>query len=423
MINRTEAPALTSIEKLEIIKPKLFDITPNVKLLWNNITNSDTIRLDLYFKGGIAAGENSIPNLVHSLLLSGTNQFTSAEIHAKIDALGGYIDSDISFENVVVSIYCLKEHLNALSHILYDAIQNCAMRQEEIEDCVRNTRQTFLENQQKVRHLAQINFRNTLFQGQEKYAQLAKIEDFDTVQQRDLLRFLNEQYKHGLFRITLVGAIEVDEVDALIDLFGSWSIDHEQEFPLVGFENKPVIKHISKEDALQTAIRLGRFWVHKQHPDYFDLTVLNTILGEYFGSRLMSNIREDKGYTYGIGSALIDLKNTSYFVVVTEVGSEVVKETLTEIQYEFQRLQNELIEEDELQLVKNYLSGQFLKSLDGPFAMLDIYNNLDLYGLKPSFIEEALIKLNKITPQRLLELAKIYLNWEDMVVITAGKSY
>jgi zinc protease len=174
------------------------------------------------------------------------------------------------------------------------------------------------------------------------------------------------------------------------------------------------------EKAVQTAIRVGTFLFPKTHPDYLEFQVLNTILGDYFGSRLMANIREDKGYTYGIGSAIMELNQNGYFVIVTEVASEVTENTLTEIQFELKHLQEELVTEDELSLVKNYMLGQLLKSADGPYAMLDLYNSADMYGLDFEFYDLAIAKIREITPERIKELALKYLNWDDFLVITAG---
>ncbi len=165
---------------------------------------------------------------------------------------------------------------------------------------------------------------------------------------------------------------------------------------------------------------MGRFLFPKSHPDYIDFQVLNTILGDYFGSRLMSNIREDKGYTYGIGSGVMDMNKTGYFVIVTEVGKEVLDKTLHEIKFELERLQNEPVPEDELDLVKNYMLGQLLKSADGPYAMLDMYNGVDMYDLNLDFYDRAIRQIKEITPARIRELAQQYLNFEDFLIITAG---
>lgn len=407
------------VEHIAFVKPTQFDVTEKVKLLWMKNVPNDTVRLDLFFDAGITRQQQSIPSIVHSLLFSGTNEFSSVEIHEKIDALGGFLDTDISFETAVVSIYCLREHILPISQIVSDAINGLSFRENEVEDNLRSMKQQYLVNQQKVKSVAQQQFRKKMFASSEAYAHVADVTHFEQAEITAYKKFWKEHYLNGLTRITLVGDLDTDTVDALIDLFGKWSMDDTPKFegnflPEIGRFDFP------KEDALQTAIRMGRFLFKKDHPDYPEFQVLNTILGDYFGSRLMSNIREDKGYTYGIGTAFLELHENGYFVVVTEVGKDVCENTLNEIRYEFNRLQTELVPDDELELVKNYMLGQILKSADGPYAMLDLFNSVDMYGLTLDFYDNAIAKVRAITPERIQELAQQYLKWEDYLIITAG---
>jgi zinc protease len=416
---RTMQPEAKQVDHISFVKPQIFDVTQHVKLLWMKEVPNDTVRLDLFFDAGITRGNKSIPAIVHSLLLSGTKEFSSVEIHEKIDALGGFLDTDISFENAVVSIYCLREHIRQISNIVADAIQGLAFRETEVEDVLRSMRQQFAVNQQKVKYVAQQQFRKHLFASNEDYSTISEESDYDEPAVLAYKKYWREHYLEGLTRITLVGDLEVDEVDALIDLFGKWAVDGNVQYA-GDFKFQAQRIDFPKNDAVQCAVRMGRFLFPKAHPDYIDFQVLNTILGDYFGSRLMSNIREDKGYTYGIGSGVMDMNKTGYFVIVTEVGKEVLDKTLHEIKFELERLQNELVSDDELDLVKNYMLGQLLKSADGPYAMLDMYNSVDMYGLTLEFYDDAIQKIKHISPARIQELARQYLNYEDFLIITAG---
>jgi predicted Zn-dependent peptidase len=134
----------------------------------------------------------------------------------------------------------------------------------------------------------------------------------------------------------------------------------------------------------------------------------------------MSNIREDKGYTYGIGSGVIDYHHGCSFVIMTEVGKDVAEATLAEIKKEIEVLQTELVGEEELNLVRNYMMGQLLRSADGPYAMLDMYNGTDIYGLGLEYYDQAIEKINSITAEDLRNLAKEHLNWDNFIVATAG---
>jgi predicted Zn-dependent peptidase len=419
MSTRNQQPETKQVDHISFVKPQIFDVTQDVKLLWMKEVPNETVRLDLFFDAGITRGDKSIPAIVHSLLLSGTNELSSVEIHEKIDSLGGFLDTDISFETAVVSIYCLREHIRQISNIVADAIQGLAFRETEVEDVLRSMRQQFAVNQQKVKYVAQQQFRKHLFASNADYSTISEESDYDEPRVLAYKKYWKEHYLNGLTRITLVGDLEVDEVDALIDLFGKWAVDgkvhHAGDFK---FHAERI--DFPKKDAVQCAVRMGRFLFPKSHPDYIDFQVLNTILGDYFGSRLMSNIREDKGYTYGIGSGVMDMHKTGYFVIVTEVGKEVLDKTLHEIKFELGRLQNEPVSDDELDLVKNYMLGQLLKSADGPYAMLDMYNSVDMYDLTLDFYDEAIRKIKEITPARIQELANTYLNFEDFLIVTAG---
>ncbi|AEA42393.1 M16 family metallopeptidase [Fluviicola taffensis] len=416
---RSQQPETKQVDHISFVKPQIFDITQDVKLLWMQEVPNETVRLDLFFDAGITRGGKSIPAIVHSLLLSGTNELSSVEIHEKIDSLGGFLDTDISFETAVVSIYCLREHIRPISNIVANAIQELSFRDNEVEDVLRSMKQQYAVNQQKVKYVAQQQFRKQLFASNTDYSTISEESDYDDISLFSFKKFWKEHYLNGLTRMTLVGNLELDDVDALIDLFGKWAVDSKVNYAN-GFEFQAQRLDFPKDGAVQCALRMGRFLFHKSSPDYIDFQVLNTILGDYFGSRLMSNIREDKGYTYGIGTGVMDMNETGYFVIVTEVGKEVLDKTLHEIKFELERLQTELVPEDELNLVKNYMLGQLLKSADGPYAMLDMYNSVDMYNLDLSFYDDAIQKVKNITAVRIQELAKQYLNFEDFLIITAG---
>jgi predicted Zn-dependent peptidase len=175
-----------------------------------------------------------------------------------------------------------------------------------------------------------------------------------------------------------------------------------------------------KEGAMQSAIRMGSLAFGRSHPDFAGMKVLNAILGGYFGSRLMNNLREDKGYTYGIGSALVPLLKGGFFVISGEVGAGVTKQALIEIKSELNRLCDEQVPESELSLVRNYLMGEMLRSVDGPFAQAGLYRELIEDNLDISHFEELIDTIQHINAQRLQDLAEKYLNPEGLYTLVVG---
>lgn len=419
MLNRTQQPELESIHKIDFVKPTIYDITPEVKLFFMKNVSNETTRFDLYFDAGNIRGSRGIPAFVSSLLLSGTNEKSSTQIHNEMDALGGFMESGLAAETSVVTMYCLRENILPILHTLTEAIDNVAFLKKEVTELLADKKQTFLTNMEKVSYLSQRAFQQRLFHSSEVYSTIASEDFYDNVSIRDLKKFFEEHYKNGLTKVVVVGNLEQDVIDEMIDTVGKWVKTGKCEFEKE-IKNLPGEYHLEKENAVQTAIRIGKILFNKNHEDYNDFMVLNTILGDYFGSRLMSNIREDKGYTYGIGSMVAEYNHIGYFMIATEVGKEVKEATIKEIKFEIDRLKTELIDPEELNLIKNYLLGQLLKSADGPYSMMDLYLGAECHGLDFDFYNKAIEDLHAITPERIQELAIKYLEWNDMTVVSAG---
>lgn len=418
MLNRTITPELKEIDKIDFVKPQVFDITEDVKLYFMKEVPNDTARLDLYFDAGTIKGDQGIASFVNGMLLSGTANKTSVQINNEIDALGGFFESGISNENSVITMYSLRENLLPILHVLKDAIQNLVFHEHEVEELVNDRRQKFKVSMEKVSFIAQRDFQQRLFSGS-IYGRVTSESDFDAISIPKLKRYFHDNYLSGLTKVVVVGNLPQDEIDAIIDILGAWASDTTTPFEK-DIKNLKGTVHIVKDGAVQTAIRVGRMLFNKTHADYNDFLILNTIFGDYFGSRLMSNIREDKGYTYGIGTMVAELHETGYFLIATEVGKEVKDLTLQEIKFEMERLQTELVGQIELDLVKNYMLGQILKSADGPYSMTDLFMSVEPYGLDLDFYNKSIDSINHITPERIQELAIKYLNWNDMTVVSAG---
>jgi predicted Zn-dependent peptidase len=184
-------------------------------------------------------------------------------------------------------------------------------------------------------------------------------------------------------------------------------------------EKKKVI-HIDKPGSLQSAIRIGSLTINKRHPDYPGLKILNSILGGYFGSRLMKNLRENKGYTYGISSSLSSLDITGYKVITTEVRNEYCPQALDEIYKEIQLLQHEPVTKGELEIVSNYMAGEILRMFDGPFALAESFKSAWEFGLDNSYYYRLADKVKSIDPDEITDLARTYYNIDELYQITVG---
>ena len=417
MVDRSQTPDLKQIDSIDFVAPEIRTEFAVPFFVQKQVPNA-TSRVELYFNAGSTNGKIGLASLVSGLLLSGTEKMNSTEIHTELDNLGGFHDISLGHESVVVSLYGLNDKLKELLSLFSQSLSEVNFSESEIQELKEDRKQKLRINMQKVSFLAQREFSKNLF-ANSQYGRLINEDNYDSITRQEIIDFHKAFYLSGLFKVVLIGDFQEETIvsmeDMLIPFVNNLPLEYNQNL-----QNTPGLFHTEKEDALQTAIRVGRILFNRKNDDFVDVTILNTILGDYFGSRLMSNLRENKGFTYGVGSMLSEFNETGYFLIATEVGKEHKEAAIAEIRAEIERIQHELIPAEELDLVRNYLLGQLLKSADGPYAMTDLYVGVQAFGLDISFYDRYIKKIHEITPEKLQLLAKTYLDWSQMTIVSAG---
>ena len=417
MVDRSQTPDLKQIDSIDFVAPEIRTEFAVPFFVQKQVPNA-TSRIELYFNAGSTNGKIGLASLVSGLLLSGTEKMNSTEIHTELDNLGGFHDISLGHESVVVSLYGLNDKLKELLSLFSQSLSEVNFSESEIQELKEDRKQKLRINMQKVSFLAQREFSKNLF-ADSQYGRLINEDNYDSITRQEIINFHKAFYLSGLFKVVLIGDFQEETIvsmeDMLIPFVNNLPLKYNQNL-----QNTPGLFHTEKEDALQTAIRVGRILFNRKNDDFVDVTILNTILGDYFGSRLMSNLREDKGFTYGVGSMLSEFNETGYFLIATEVGKEHKDAAIAEIRAEIERIQHELIPAEELDLVRNYLLGQLLKSADGPYAMTDLYVGVQAFGLDISFYDRYIKKIHEITPEKLQLLAQTYLDWSQMTIVSAG---
>ena len=248
-------------------------------------------------------------------------------------------------------------------------------------------------------------------------------ETYEELERRDLEDHYRRFFTAGNCTIILSGKIAPSTIELLNRHLGNVippGVAPKVQLPAVG--GKPAKEWIDHPGTVQTAIRIGCRRFNRLHPDFGGMYVLNTVLGGYFGSRLMANIREEKGYTYNIYSTLDTMLYDGFFMIATEVGNEFVEQTLEEIYREMRILQEELIDEEELEMVRNYLLGSFLTMLDGPFNASELLKSLLSEGQEAASFGELATYIGGVQAEEIREMARKYLHPEDMWEVVVGGS-
>lgn len=423
MLNRTIQPTVNPIEHIDMVKAEKRMLSNGIPVHFVNAGTQDVVKIDFVFEAGTwFQPSNLVASLCNSMLEEGSANYTAAEIAEKFDFYGAYIQLTVDQNQGFVNVVSLGKHLPAILAVMEDLIKRSIFPEHEFDVLIAKNKQKWLLENEKVRTLCQKKFTQVMFGNGHPYAINNKLEDFDLIKREDLLQFYQSFYHSGNCHIIAAGMIDEQVLRLLDEHFGGtdW-LQNQAAKPEYAICTDPVkMHHVEKANGIQSAIRVGKFWVPKTHPDSHALSILVTILGGYFGSRLMANIREEKGYTYGIGSFVLTLKEASYMVISTEVGNEYIEPTLTEIAVEMRRLQTELISENELETVKSYLLGEFLRDFDGPFALAASFKAINDFDLDYTYYDQALKVLRNITSEELLALAQQYLNPEDFYTVVAG---
>jgi len=425
ILDRTIAPPFGKIGKVDFIKHQEYNLDNGIPVYLINAGTEEVARIELLFNAGDwYANKSLIASTTNSMLNEGTRKHSGTQLAEKIDYYGAFLETEAQQDFSFVSLYSLNKHLGNVLPYLKEVILDSVFPEKEFNILIQNKKQKWMLSNEKVGDLCRKHFNRLLFGNNHPYSLIADEEDFDNLRREELIAFYNNQYKSNLCQIIVAGKVDESIVALLNKQFGGNDWGGSNTNIVKDYSINPLQEmknYMPMEGAIQSAIRIGKRMFTKTHPDYLSMTILNTVLGGYFGSRLMTNIREDKGYTYGIGSGIASLLHDGMFYIGTEVGANVCNNALEEIYKEINILRTDLIPNEELDLVKNYLMGSYLKSLDGPFALADKYIGIKVYGLDYDYYDKYLDTLKNITSEQMLQLAKEYLDTDSLYELVVGK--
>ena len=423
MLNRTVAPAFNQVSDINFIQPISKPLANGLPVYILNAGEQELVRIEFIFENGNWNGQKPLQAVaVNGLINSGTSTLTAKQIADGVDYYGAFLQTEYSADFTTITLYTLTKHLSSVLPILHSMLNESIFPQHELEIYQQNQKQKLQVSLQKNDYLARKTFAHAIF-GDTAYGSDINPSDYDQLQQIDLLAYFKAAYQPKNCTIVIAGKFVDKDFEVLDTVFGgAWENSQSFEPNRFSFSAKDGRDiYIEKPEALQSAIRMGNLSINRTHADFPALQVLNCVFGGYFGSRLMANIREDKGYTYGIGSGIASLKHAGYFFLATEVGADVCADALKEIEKEITLLRQDLVADEELDLVKNYMLGSMLGSLENAFSHADKFKNIHFFGLDYSYYSNYVATVKNITAQDLKEMANKYLDWNAMARVVVGK--
>ncbi len=369
----------------------------------------------VFYAGNSFENKNLVASATNHLLKNGTKSKTAFQLNEYFEYYGAYLNRSSHHETATITLHCLSRHLQELLPVIREVIIDSIFPEQELEIFKQNTAQKLAVNLLKCDFVASRLIDQSLYGVHHPYGKITSIEDINALTRDDLVTFYAELYQRANCKIFAAGKLPQDFEKLLNAHFGNLLLHENISIPTYKVEPSSEKKSRVTNDAkgVQGAIRIARPFFNRHHPDYKKVLVLNTLLGGFFGSRLMSNIREDKGYTYGIHSYLERHFAESAWMISTEAGKDVCEAAIEEVYKEMKLLREELVDDEELLLVKNYMMGLNLGDLDGPFHLIAKWKNIILNGFDESYFYDAINAIKTVTAKELRELSNKYLLPEE----------
>ena len=416
-------PPVYPAEKVIIPKAKSIRLNNGIPLYLIEAGTEDIMRIEFTFRAGQV--KENIPLLsstCNMMLSEGSQNFSSEELNRSLDFYGVFLNQSAEKDSAGIVLYFLNKHIEKVLEFSHEILFRPVFPEAELNALMKKRLRWYMVNREKVQNLAMDNFFESIFGRHHPYGYQIHEHDFEKITPGVLSDFHSKFYTPENMAIIISGKIHSQTADLLNSHYGHIvlkSLNNEAFVNLPASEKLKKI-HVEKSGTVQTAIRIGSMTINKRHNDYPGLKVLDSILGGYFGSRLMKNIREEKGYTYGISSSLSSLDLTGYKVISTEVGQKYCQKTIEEIYREIRLLQSVPVKKEEMDVVRNYMSGEMVRMFDGPFALAESFKSAWEFGLDNNYYYSLAEKIKTVTPDEIIELAKTYYKIDDLYEITVG---
>jgi zinc protease len=426
MLDRSTPPMVHDAIEFDYVLPQIntYELKNGLSVYWLNAGVQDVVEINWVFPAGLWYElKPAVAQATAALLRNGTRELTARQVHEALEFYGADLKVNAGNDFATVTLHSLTKHLPNLLPVIYQLITGAIFPEEELAIYKHNTIQKLLVNLRQCEFVANQRIDALLFGEFHPYGRYSRREKIEAVTREDILAFYKDHFNLLNAKIFMAGRLSEADVALLNDTFGAATLapsNISQEM-FSAPAPSPVKQRVDNDpNGVQGAIRIGRLFPNRHHPDYAPMVVLNNLFGGYFGSRLMSNIREEKGYTYGIHSSMVPYMYGGSLIVSTEANKDVLGSAIDEVYKEMELLTREPASEEELLLVKNYLLGGILGDLDGPFSILQRWRTLILNGFTEEHFNNNVRIYKTVTAEALVELAQKYFDrkdfWEVVVV-------
>jgi len=416
---RVNGPKINPIQQVKLPPIELHRTSNGIPVYIVSGSTQDVLKLEIVVDAGRPYEHlRTASRTISTLLKEGTTNRSGEEIANSLEFYGATFNTSSDIDTCKVSLYCLSKYFEPAAEIIVDVLANASFPEPELKQFKANMKQRLEIDLMKNDVMAYRALTESLYGKDHPYGYNSTIDNYQSLNRQDILKEYDAMFGKNRCKIFLSGNVTPEIIKILDRTLSNYTsqatrrmIDLESSVPPI-----ETIKLESK-NPYQSALRYGKRLFNKKHEDYAGVSVLSTLFGGYFGSRLMSNIREDKGYTYNIYSGVDTMAHDGYLYISTEVGKEYLEDTKKQIKHEIDVLRSDLVPETELTMVKNYMAGNYLSMLDGPLKSSRVIRNIICSGMELSTFDQIIAKTLTITSEEIRELANKYLKLSDMTEV------
>ena len=416
-IDRTIAPKIVDAVDFDLrLKPYQKYILKNGVEVYAIDAGAEEVMMVewVYYAGDWYEEKNLVSATTNFMLKNGTSSKTAFQVNEHFEYHGAYLNRAAHNETSTITLHTLTKHIEQLLPVVREMLTDSIFPEEELATYKKIMQQRLSVNLMKCDFVAHRFIDAYLYGEQHPYGRFSRAQDYEALTREQLVAFYNKYYQHGKFIMFVAGKLPKNLEELLDQNFGDLANNKIEPLNYLAEPATEKRQRITNDpNGVQGAIRIARPFPNRHHPDFSKAQVLNSLFGGFFGSRLMANIREDKGYTYGIHSYMQNHIQQTAWMVSTEAGRDVCEAAIKEVYHEMEVLRNELVDEEELLLVRNYMMGSILGDLDGPFQIISRWKNIILNDLDEKYFYNSINTIKTITAEEIKQLAEKYFQPEE----------
>ena len=420
--NRQQGPKIFSDYNIQLPSFRSTILDNDLRVLELNDGSQEIIRIDYVYKTGrVNESVRASAKAAFYLLREGTRLTTSHEMAEKFDYYGAYVRVFAGLEYSSLSLVVMSRYFEEVWPIFIEMITDPDFTQDELNKYQRIHSEKLRNELSKNDVLAYRRLTEIIFGSNHPYGYNTEPSDILALSLAEVNTYRDNSHGTNNCFVVLSGKYNQAVADTCKKTLGSIemkSTPFKQTF--MEPDQNAAFEKLSTDQTAQSSLKIGRRLFKRKHPDFSKMHVTNTILGGYFGSRLMKNIREEKGFTYGIYSSVDAWKEDGFFYISADISNNAIEPTIEEIHNEIGRLKSEPISDDEFRMVKNFMLGQILHLIDGPFASGQLMKNIYAKELDIEHFKNHIDGIKGTSKNDVMEMAQKYLDEKSFITVLAG---